>query len=134
MRLALPAIHPRFPFLARNQALQFASFADAIFCRRLTDGSKIEPHEKGGEHDFAAAGFPLDSDTDGIGCGARLWASGAHGCTSQWQQGKRRIDPGFLGRMASRVASLVRAAGIGSRPGDEQVAQERSEQLRPTGR
>jgi hypothetical protein len=42
---------------------RFASFADIIFCRRLTDGSKIEPHEKGGEHDFAAAGFPLGSDT-----------------------------------------------------------------------
>jgi hypothetical protein len=26
---------------------RFASFADIIFCHRLTDGSKIKPHEKG---------------------------------------------------------------------------------------
>src|ERR1700681_525361 len=38
--------------------------------------------------------------------------------------------------MASRVATLVRAAGVGSRPGDEQdtAAGYRSERLRPAGR
>jgi hypothetical protein len=98
---------------------RFASFVDIIFRLGLTDGvEKSSTMKKGGEHDFAAAGFPLGRDSGGSGCDARPWASGAHGCFSRQQQGKRRIDPGFLRHMASRVASLVRAAGIGPRSGD----------------
>src|SRR6516165_8284912 len=53
----------------------------------------------GGEHDFAAAGFPFGGATRGGGRDARLWASGAaHGRVSQQRQGqqrqgKRRIHP-----------------------------------------
>src|SRR6516165_12169936 len=51
----------------------------------------------GGEHDFAAAGFPFGGGTGGgSGRDACLGAStGAHGRVSQQRQGKRRIHPGF---------------------------------------
>jgi hypothetical protein len=64
---------------------QFARFADIIFCLRLTDGvEKSNPMKKGGEHDFAEAGFPFGSDTGGSGCDARFRAiGGAHGWVSQ---------------------------------------------------
>ena len=69
---------------------------------------------KGGEHDFAAAGFPLGSGIGGSGCDARLWAGGrAHGCASQWRQGKRRIRPGFLRYVGPRLHPRLRAAGVG---------------------
>ena len=44
------------------------------------------------------------------------------GRTGQQRNERRRIDPGLFPRLESPGLSLVRAAGIGSRPGDEQVA------------
>jgi hypothetical protein len=73
-------------------------------------------------------------DIDGSNCDARLGASGgARGRASQWRYARLRVHPGFLGRMGPPVPRY-RAAAIGSRPGDEQVAPERREQQLRVGR
>jgi Flp pilus assembly protein TadB len=45
------------------------------------------------------------------------------------QRNAQRRHPRFLRRMESSGPSMVRAAGVGAPPGDEQVAEERREQL-----
>jgi hypothetical protein len=46
----------------------------------------------------------------------------AGGRAGRQPNARRRIDPGLFPRLDAPGLSLVRAAGIGSRPGDEQVA------------
>src|SRR5260370_19720961 len=58
----------------------------------------------GGEHELAAAVFPLGGDADVSSCDARLRPSGgAPGCASQQWHGKCRIDPGFIGHLGALV-------------------------------
>src|SRR5712691_5956211 len=80
-----------------------------------------------GDEDEYAAGFPSIRNIGDGGCDAR-WArapgtNGDFGARAgQQRNARRRIDSGLFPRMASSLLSLVRAAGIRSRPGDEQVA------------
>ena len=44
------------------------------------------------------------------------------GRASRYRCAQRRVDPGLLRHMASRLPSLVGAAGVWPRPGDQQIA------------
>jgi hypothetical protein len=65
--------------------------------------------------------FSFVGDIDDNGGDARL---DARRCTREWagKYAKHRIHPRLFRCLESSVLSLVRAARIGSRPGDEQVA------------
>jgi hypothetical protein len=76
----------------------------------------------GDTHGYAA-GFPSIRNIGDGGCDARPGANGDVGSRAgQQRNAGRRVDPGLFPCMESSVLSLVRAAGIGSRPGDQQVA------------
>ena len=68
-----------------------------------------------------AASFSFVCDIDGNGGDAWL---GARGGTREWagKGAEHRIHPRLFRCLESSVLSLVRAARIGSRPGDKQVA------------
>jgi hypothetical protein len=78
------------------------------------------PHAHEGSH-AQAANFSFVCDVDGNGGDARL---GARRGAREWagKYAKHRIHPKLFWCLESSVLSLVRAARIGSRPGDEQVA------------
>jgi hypothetical protein len=75
--------------------------------------------KEGGHGQAESFSFVCDVDGNGgVAClglrrGAREWAG---------KDAKLRIHPGLFRCLESSVLSLVRAARIGSRPGDEQVA------------
>ena len=82
----------------------------------------MEDHCKGGWH-AQAAEFPSIHRIGGGGCDACAGADRDIGArTGERRNEQRRIDPGLFPHLASPVLSLVRAAGIRSRPGDQQVA------------
>src|SRR5580704_17893093 len=81
-----------------------------------------EPYGMGDEHEDAA-GCPSVGNAGDGGRGTRAGANGAAGIrTGEPRDERRRIDPGPVADMEPSVLSLVRAAGIGPRPGDQQVA------------
>src|ERR1700719_4041232 len=80
-------------------------------------------NHEGGAHECAAAGFAFIGDFGDSGGNARIGANGgACGYADRYRYAKRRIDPGFLRLMEPRILERPRAAAIGSRPGEEQVA------------
>jgi len=82
----------------------------------------------GGRHECS-----IDCD-DGSGCGFGPGSADARSRASRQRDAERRIRSELVRRVASRGTAVVRAAGIGSRPRDEQIASERCEQLRSIGR
>src|SRR6266446_4106397 len=82
----------------------------------------MEDHRTGGWH-AQAAEFPSIHRIGSGGCDACPGADrDIRGRTGQRCNERRHIDPGLFPRLASPGLSLVRAAGIWSQPGDEQVA------------
>src|SRR6267142_2144063 len=78
-----------------------------------------------GDHHECATAFALDGDVGGD-CYPRFRTTGgARGHTRQYWRAKLFLHPGFLRHMASWEPSLVHTAGVGSRSGDESVADER---------
>ena len=90
-------------------------------------------HEREGQHECAAAGFPFIGDIGGRGRDARGGANGA--CAGKQRCARRRIHPGFLGGMDPPVLARLRPAAVGCRSGGEQVAPaQRRRQQQSAGR
>ena len=82
-------------------------------------------------HDHGAAETPTVRSIDGSSCCTCVRANAGPGDRQRSRQTIRGIHSGFLWHLASVGPSLVRTPGVGPRSGDEPLAKEWREQLRP---